>query len=134
MTLKDVYDKKCTIFLNMAKAFDTDNHTLLLNKLEMRGIRDCALSLMKSYLSNREHLVKLIIANHNFGYRSAARICTGSPSILNLYKWFAKRHKFQRKTLRRLRKCAKILYKTLLCGFRWKMIVWWQSEKSYIVP
>ena len=43
----------------MAKAFDTVDHQILLKKLEAHGIRGCALSLMKSYLSNRKHLVKV---------------------------------------------------------------------------
>ena len=61
MLLKNVDDKKisCTIFLDLAKAFDTVNHKLLLDKLEMHGIRGCALSLIKSYLSNRQHVVKI---------------------------------------------------------------------------
>ena len=49
----------CTIFLDLAKAFDTVDHALLQKKLENHRIRGYALALMKSYLSNRKHLVKV---------------------------------------------------------------------------
>ena len=49
----------CTIFLDLAKAFDSVNHSILIKKLERYGIRDKALQLLISYLSNRRHLTKL---------------------------------------------------------------------------
>ena len=49
----------CTIFLDLAKAFDTVNHNILVKKLERYGIRGQALLLLKSYLENRQHLVKI---------------------------------------------------------------------------
>ncbi|KAK9687646.1 Reverse transcriptase (RNA-dependent DNA polymerase) [Popillia japonica] len=49
--------KPCmAVFIDLAKAFDTVSHSLLLRKLDDVGIRGRALSLMESYLSNRAHL------------------------------------------------------------------------------
>ena len=49
----------CTIFLDLAKAFDSVDHNILLKKLKRYGIRGMPLALLKSYLSNRQHLTKL---------------------------------------------------------------------------
>merc|ERR1712055_698100 len=58
----DIYDKliknldekksSCAIFLDLAKAFDSVNHQILLRKLHCYGIRGKALNLFKSYLSS----------------------------------------------------------------------------------
>lgn len=52
--------KKClSIFLDLAKAFDTISVSLLLNKLEALGIRGTQLELFKSYLSGRTQCVRV---------------------------------------------------------------------------
>lgn len=55
--------RKClSVFLDLAKAFDTVSIPLLLQKLEHLGIRGLSLNLFRSYLTNRSQLVK--IDNH----------------------------------------------------------------------
>ena len=65
----DIYDKliknldeglsSCAIFLDLAKAFDSVSHAILLRKMHCYGIRGIALQLFKSYLSSRSQFVKL---------------------------------------------------------------------------
>ena len=65
----DVYEKlihnldsgltTCTIFLDLAKVFDSVSHDILLKKLEYYGVRGVALDLFTSYLSNRKQLTRI---------------------------------------------------------------------------
>lgn len=51
---------KClAIFLDLAKAFDTVNHKILLDKLKRIGISDTVLQLFHSYLTDRTQCVKI---------------------------------------------------------------------------
>ncbi|KAI0213956.1 hypothetical protein LSAT2_000961, partial [Lamellibrachia satsuma] len=47
------------IFLDLSKAFDTIDHTILLSKLRYYGIDDAGLFLLKNYLSNRKQYVEI---------------------------------------------------------------------------
>ena len=65
----DIYEKllnnldkgsiTCSIFLDLAKAFDSVSHSILIRKLEKYGIQGKALSLFVSYLEERYQFVEI---------------------------------------------------------------------------
>ena len=56
----------CSIFLDLAKAFNTVNHQILLKKLNAYGIRDNALKLLRSFLVNRRQCTTVNGQKSNF--------------------------------------------------------------------
>ena len=75
--IKYSIDRKCTpvnIYIDLSKAFDTLNFDILLYKLQYYGIRDIALKLLKSFISNRKQYVKYNVNESGF-----KEIKTGVP-------------------------------------------------------
>lgn len=62
------------IFLDLAKAFDTVDHKILVKKLEIAGIRGTALNLFQNYLTDRMQCVFI-----NGSYSSMRRVLCGVP-------------------------------------------------------
>jgi len=60
--LAEAFNKKhhaAAIFCDLAKAFDTCDHPILLNLLRKKGIQDTELEWFKSYLTNRKQFVSI---------------------------------------------------------------------------
>lgn len=66
-------------FLDLAKAFDTVNHNILLNKLYKYGIRGIAYDLIKNYLSDRLQVVKI---NTIISKRSIVKLGVSQGTVL----------------------------------------------------
>ena len=69
LAIIDIYEKllnnldkrlsSCAIFLDLAKAFDSVNHAILLKKLNRYGVRGVCLDMIKSYLNSRAQFVNI---------------------------------------------------------------------------
>ena len=72
--------KRCiAVFLDLAKAFDTVSHPLLLKKLESIGIRGVALDWFTTYLTNRKQRVKI---DHHLGDKAVVEFGIPQGTVL----------------------------------------------------
>ena len=49
------------VFIDLSKAFDTVNHSVLIKKLQMYGVRGVNLAWFRSYLANRKQYISLVM-------------------------------------------------------------------------
>ena len=78
-----------SIFLDLSKAFDTVNHSILLSKLDVYGIRDIENRWFRSYLNKRKQKVFVNGIESDFlrsKLRSTPRVDPRSGSFPSLYK------------------------------------------------
>ena len=55
----DSRQSSISVFVDLSKAFDTVDHSILLSKMEIQGIRGLPLKIFANYLTNRTHRVKI---------------------------------------------------------------------------
>ena len=49
----DMYNAPTNIYIDLSKAFDTLDHSILLSKLKYYGVTGCSYDLLSSYLTDR---------------------------------------------------------------------------------
>ena len=74
----------CGIFIDLQKAFDTVNHSILLRKLECYGIRGIVNDCFRSYLLDRKQTVQV----GNKISDNETNLATGSPSSRVAFSMF----------------------------------------------
>ena len=74
------------VFLDVAKAFDSINHRLLLYKIEKMGIRGDVLKLLENYLKNRQQFVRIgtDVSNSHDIFKGVAQGSNGGPDLFNM--------------------------------------------------
>ena len=78
----------CDVFIDLQKAFDTVNHSILLKKLEHYGIRGVELSWFSSYLSKRKQFVFASgsISDHLEVICGVPKVCSWSFAVSYLHQ------------------------------------------------
>ena len=75
---KERGEQSVGVFLNLSKAFDTLNHTVLLSKLERLGICGIANEWFKDYLTGRSLVTKITVNESNIVYSEPYQIMYGT--------------------------------------------------------
>ena len=74
----------CGVFIDLQKAFDTVNHSILLHKLSHYGIRGTVNDWFSSYLSNRIQTTQ--VGPYVYPLRRPSGECTWPPTVSYLCK------------------------------------------------
>ena len=74
LTRMDNKEIPINIYLDLSKAFDTLDHSILIDKLEFYGVKGVTLDLLKNYLTNRKQYVEFEDAQSDM-----LNISTGVP-------------------------------------------------------
>ena len=58
----------CSVFFDLAKAFNTVNHNILISKLKRYNIKGSLLNLLKDYLKDRRQstVINNVVSEHEF--------------------------------------------------------------------
>ena len=73
----------CGVFIDLQKAFDIVDHSILLKKLEHYGVRGTALSWFSSYLSDRKQYVS--VNGHTSNHLKCYVVCRKALCLVHCY-------------------------------------------------
>ena len=77
------------LFIDLSKAFDTIDHTIIISKLEHYGVENNELQWFISYTHNRQQYVEIentkLVDNRNNNNRSTSSVNSWTAAFLNIY-------------------------------------------------
>ena len=86
--MKNLKKDPLMLLLDLQKAFDSVDHSILQGKLENYGIRDCNFCLLKNYLSERYQYIHI---NNTVSTKRQVKCgvpqgCFGSTTVFDIYQ------------------------------------------------